>query len=1476
MKKITTLPAIALCIITLAANAQTRTSVQTGFWSVASTWDCNCIPAAGEDVVVAAGHTVTLNGNTTINNVNVNATGILTIGAVAFTSNGTLTIDGTVNITSNTGTKIFNNITVDAGGNWNVTTAVAMTVNGSIQNDATFTSGSGLYTLAGAAKTISGANPVSITQVTITGSYTNNGTFTVVSTFAGAGSLTNSGTGTLNIKSSAVSLSTLTATAAGNTVNYSGSATQTMKSTTYYDLNVASTGGTVFTSSITVNNNFTVSTGTANIGSYNVTVSGTTSISGILTLSGNSGTWSFQDVNVNSGGTIDATSSGTPNTATINGNLNMSGGSITGTSTGTFNVLGNFNILSGANTIGQETITVTGTTDITGTVTFTSISGVKTFGNVNINSGGSWSNSAAETFTVTGNLTMTGGSLDGAATGIITIPGTFNVSSGANTLGNVTFTASAATTISGTLNITSTGGTKTFKDITVNPGGTWNCTVAEDFSVTGNIANDGTFTGNSGIYTLSGAGKTISGASSTAISNVTISGAGSYTNNGVLTVGTALSGAGSLTQGATGTLNLGGTALITTLVATAATNTVNYNGAGAQTLRTTTYYNLSVTKSAGTASVNGAITVNNNLDVAQGTLAIGAYNFTVSGNTSVTGTLNITSNAGVPVFNNITVNSGGTWNSTVTENFTINGSIQNDGTFTSGAGTYTLAGAAKSLSGNNPLSIANAAVSGSYTNNGTLSVTTALTGAGSLTNAGGKTLNIGGSSTITTLTATAAGNTVNYNGSASQLMVQTTYYDLNVTSTGGAVSTGAVTVNNNFTVASGTASNGGYNMTVTGTSSITGTFTISSTAGTKTFGDITVNPGGNWNCTAAEDFTVNGNIQNDGTFTSNSGTYTLAGAGKTLSGANTVTITSASVSGSYTNNGTCTITTTLAGAGSLTNAANKTLNIGASSVTLTTLAASASGNTVNYNRAGAQTIKVPSSTYTNLTISGSGTKSLAGATSITGTLTVSAGTFSVSGQTFTLISDGNGTARIADNTGGGTISGTVVMQRYVAGSACYHMIGSPMTDATILQLDDDVTLQGLVDRHPTQLPSLYYYDESTTGDWANTYVVPAGGTADLMVNGRGYDLYFFQSNLPATVDITGTPKSGAANLNVTYNPTGPGDPVNDGWNLVSNPYPSAIDWDAAWTTKTNVATTFYIWDETISDYRSYQTGVGGNGTRYIASMQAFWIQTTASSPSLTCPESVKSSQDPSFYKNGNGTIANLPDLMRLRVVDNNSPEHFSDAALVRFTKDAKTSYEPEYDSHRLFSPTSLIPNLSTLSTDKLPLTVNTFPALNRGYDIPVALHVGATGSYTISAENLASFPSGTSVTLEDLDNGKITDMTRNSYTFDAASDKERKTRFVLHIGPQQTIPAEAEPIPSDEISINSLDGHININFNYSEAVNSSVSIYDVLGKKVSEVKNISADKNLLSIDLSFAPGGIYLVNVQSGNRALNKKVELKK
>ncbi|MEQ1585525.1 MAG: hypothetical protein ABL895_06590, partial [Cyclobacteriaceae bacterium] len=131
----------------------------------------------------------------------------------------------------------------------------------------------------------------------------------------------------------------------------------------------------------------------------------------------------------------------------------------------------------------------------------------------------------------------------------------------------------------------------------------------------------------------------------------------------------------------------------------------------------------------------------------------------VSGATIVNGSLSIGSTAGTKTFTGlVTIGGGGTWNETVVEPTVFQGGITNNGTFTAGTGVHNFNTNSQALTGT--FTIPSVSVNGAavvLTNTNTLTVSTALSGTGRITQGAGATLNIGGTSAITNMTATAAG-----------------------------------------------------------------------------------------------------------------------------------------------------------------------------------------------------------------------------------------------------------------------------------------------------------------------------------------------------------------------------------------------------------------------------------------------------------------------------------------------------------------------------------------------------------------------------------------------------------------------------------------------------------------------------------------------------------------------------------------------
>ena len=710
--------------------------------------------------------------------------------------------------------------------------------------------------------------------------------------------------------------------------------------------------------------------------------------------------------------------------------------------------------------------------------------------------------------------------------------------------------------------VTSTSGTKTFADIIINSGGAWNNTINEAISSSGSITNNGTINNaGSSAFTLTSTGS-INGTNPITIGSLTIGGSiaitnnatlttstltvtGTMTNNSTLTASASLAGTGKLINNAPGYLNIGdNNPGITTLDASTAGNTVNYNLSGDQTIKSggMTYHNLILSGSgiktlnsspSGGITTNGNLTVNSGVNFAMGnnplilkgnlinTGTVGSSSglLTITGNASQSigtmtlgGSVIISKSSGAATFTgNVSGGTltmgGGTLNlGTVTHTFdkviltsgNLNGGSStlnltsaspwegNGSLFTCGTGTVVFVGGAQELTTNNTTTFWNLIFGGSSGNktlhnsqinvNGILTINSIINKA-ELIDGSNNTVNIlmlGGAyktaGTWGSYSSSATNKDDNYfykkiTGSTGYLTVTTSasnptdYFRSRATGNWSSATSWESSVN-------GTSNWGNATLAPTNAAAgitIQNTHNITIDQNNQTASTIVIENGGTLTNNGANNLNVSGDwTNNGGTFSPNTGTVSFSGtmaqaingsasshtfnnltlnSGHTLeattssliingissiSNTSSLTTSALTIGGTMTNNGALTVLTTLSGVGTLTQGASGYLYLGDPNPGITTLNTSTAGNTVNYNSAGAQTIR--SATYSNLILSGSGTKTLtSGGITTNGALTLESGiTFNIADVTYTLDGDfvNNGGAINSSSGGNITIAGT--------------------------------------------------------------------------------------------------------------------------------------------------------------------------------------------------------------------------------------------------------------------------------------------------------------------------------------------------------------------------------------------------------------------------------------------------------------------
>ncbi|TAE73784.1 MAG: hypothetical protein EAZ85_06265, partial [Bacteroidetes bacterium] len=316
------------------------TSTGTGNWSTPALWTGGVVPGAGDNVVIAAGHTITVDMPASCNNLSINGTGILSLDSDPFTVNGTTIVGGTLQdgvggggsdntfsgaftinsggLVSNTGGNsswYFNNtLTVNSGGtlnnmagnsSWyfqsNITNAGTFSLisNASYEfsnnltitanNSMTFGGGTGSGTIASLRNvTVNDGNfPISMSgTLNVLGTLTNNlqNNTLSVGNMTGTGTFINGAGAYLRISSSAApGITNFNCTAAGNLVYYDIASAQTIRGTTYHHLTLGDMATKTLGGNITINGDLLVSAVTSfNTNGFTITSLGNIAINGSI------------------------------------------------------------------------------------------------------------------------------------------------------------------------------------------------------------------------------------------------------------------------------------------------------------------------------------------------------------------------------------------------------------------------------------------------------------------------------------------------------------------------------------------------------------------------------------------------------------------------------------------------------------------------------------------------------------------------------------------------------------------------------------------------------------------------------------------------------------------------------------------------------------------------------------------------------------------------------------------------------------------------------------------------------------------------------------------------------------------------------------------------------------------------------------------------------------------------------------------
>ena len=444
----------------------------------------------------------------------------------------------------------------------------------------------------------------------------------------------------------------------------------------------------------------------------------------------------------------------------------------------------------------------------------------------------------------------------------------------------------------------------------------------------------------------------------------------------------------------------------------------------------------------------------------------------------------------------------------------------------------------------------------------------------------------------------------------------------------------------------------------------------------------------------------------------------------------------------------------------------------------------ANGGTVVFAGSNQQINGTQSSSFNQLSIaSGSNTTIVSAGNSVKAILK-SDGILNANNQ-LTLLANAGQTALI-DGSGTGEVLGNLTVEGYLSNGYGYKYLGSPFQAATVNEMSEEVDLTA-------GFGSVWRFDENLASNGWVKYTT----STDTLKPMYGYAFQLGNVAGAKTISMTGVVNNGSLTLTLSNN----NQVYTRGFQLVSNPYPSPVNWDAPGWGRTHIDNAIYYFDASdtsqyTGSYKSYINGVSSDGTanNFIPAMQGFFVHVSDGSypvsGALGFSNATRLTSIATTYRHLNGT--NPVPLLRLLANFNGIKR--TDAMVVYFQNAATGKFNRQLDALKIMNTASEIPSLYSLAEAGEPLSIHAVPNPDTSSRIPLGIQTIQDGMVTISAGITAAIPVGISCYLYDAVTGKYNNLKENkSYECYLPAGVYEKRFFLVFSQKPVTVTATTEP-----------------------------------------------------------------------------------
>nr|WP_315145332.1 T9SS sorting signal type C domain-containing protein [uncultured Flavobacterium sp.] len=556
------------------------------------------------------------------------------------------------------------------------------------------------------------------------------------------------------------------------------------------------------------------------------------------------------------------------------------------------------------------------------------------------------------------------------------------------------------------------------------------------------------------------------------------------------------------------------------------------------------------------------------------------------------------------------------------------------------------------------------------------------------------------------------------------------------------------------------------------------------------------------------------------------------------------------------------------------------------------------GSTVEYSGDN-QNITPFSPSYSNLTISGTGTKSATATNiSIGNDLTIKAAQLNINtGQTFVVANKVNNiggsfnietAGSLVQINDGVTNSGSITYTRIVPiiNSTDYTYWSSPVSGQNLQTFSPNTPSNKFYSFHAAAVPE----------NWKSE--VPSSVS---MEKGVGYCIYGPQLATPPTffqATFIGVPNNGTIQTPVVFNGA-----VDGTSNLIGNPYPSAIDADKFLNANSGLIDgTLYFWTHNtardangqynVNDYASYNktggintapdvtaaalSGSSGGYNNYIpngkiAAGQAFFTTCKASgnvifNNSMRFDKDSKVMDNSQFFKTRNPKSKTVATEKHRIWLDLTNTQGLFKQTLIGYITGATNQYDTSFDG--ISFDANVFADFYSVSQDKnlviqgraLPFDVND--------QVPLGFRTAIEGTFTININQADGLLTNQAVFIEDKLTNTTFDLKSGAYTFNTAAGTFND-RFVLRYT-NKTLGTKDYESLENQVVISNKYKQIRV-YSKAETIDNVV-VYDLLGRKLFQKDKVDSSEIIISNLISSQQVLLVKVILKKGNEVTKKVV----